>query len=228
MSPNLKSIGISKFLYISPVVILLCAVCSIYFYRSKFGGELSARSDDWSAFGSYVGGVFGPLISFVTLLAVLVTVNLQRKLLGSQLAEFDRINTLQKETFISQKNQIEKSAEDALKLQISAAQDSAVKLIQMRIEIHEHDFDRHHDLIFKFDSEHAGDLGEFAVGKMEELLLYRDRARLTIDLLSIAALDIATKEFCTVLQVREELRERIVKVYEDLDVTYPLISPPTD
>lgn len=65
---------------------------AIYVYRLKFGGGLSAEAANWSTFGSYVGGVFGPLFSFLTLLAVLKTVYLQRELLSNQVKEFVKLD----------------------------------------------------------------------------------------------------------------------------------------
>ncbi|MNJ49864.1 hypothetical protein D3C77_451190 [compost metagenome] len=221
--PILKkdNVGVFCILYISPLVIVVCAVCAIYYYRTKFGGEFSGQSADWSAFGSYVGGVFGPLVSFVTLLAVLNTVDLQRKLLSSQLSEFDRMNKLQQQTFDSQQHQINQAAREALLLQIAAAQDSAVKAIEMRMNMHEHDFDRQHDMSFRFRAEFGHDMNEENFSKLENIIEHRDRARESVDMLSKVALDIAVGSFASVLEVRTQLKDRILDVYSRLDAAYP-------
>lgn len=47
------------------------------FYLSVFNLGLSHKSDSWSDFGSFFGGLIGPSISFITLIALLRTIDLQ-------------------------------------------------------------------------------------------------------------------------------------------------------
>ncbi len=42
------------------------------------GGSTPESLQDWASFGTYVGGIAGPLLSFVALIAVARTLNLQR------------------------------------------------------------------------------------------------------------------------------------------------------
>ncbi len=86
---------------------------SVYFYREAFNGGLSAVPDRWSAFGSYIGGVFGPLVSFLTLLAILKTIGLQKELLDTQRHEFKAMQKLQAKTLGSQLAQIERASAEA-------------------------------------------------------------------------------------------------------------------
>ncbi|KAI2693104.1 hypothetical protein [Pseudomonas sp. TNT3] len=53
------------------------ALIAAGFYFSVFNNGLSPKSDNWSDFGSFVGGLLGPAISIVTLLALLRTIDLQ-------------------------------------------------------------------------------------------------------------------------------------------------------
>ncbi|NWA43849.1 hypothetical protein HX871_07145 [Pseudomonas reactans] len=216
--------ALKSFWFFSSAIIFLSLVAAIWVYRSKFGGGLSQDSSDWSNFGSYMGGIFGPLVSFVTLLAVLKTVYLQRELLDVQQEEFERMNELQARTFDSQQLQINQAARDAINLQVAAAQDSAIKVIEMRVNMHERDFDRQHELAFRHENDYSGDLSEAANDRLNRILVYRERARMTVDLLSLAALDIAGGSFSTVLEVRRESRERIVDAYEKVDAAYPDIA----
>ncbi|MDD2054222.1 hypothetical protein NPS46_16860 [Pseudomonas putida] len=97
------------------IAVIACAI-AVCMYALNIGGSLSSKSSDWSDFGGYIGGVLGPLISFLTLLAILITIRLQRKMLLLQEKEFDAIYRLQVDTFNSQKQQaldISNSAEDA-------------------------------------------------------------------------------------------------------------------
>lgn len=69
----------------------------LYFYFNVFDGDISRKPDSWSAFGSFFGGVFGPVISLVTLFALLRTIQLQKELLVTQSTEFDALSALQSE-----------------------------------------------------------------------------------------------------------------------------------
>lgn len=80
-------------------------VVVIFLYRWKIGDTFSTVANDWSIFGAYVGGVLGPLISFLTLIAILITITLQRRLLLLQEKEFSALYKLQVETFNSQRQQ---------------------------------------------------------------------------------------------------------------------------
>ncbi|MGF0241214.1 hypothetical protein ACQR3P_18355 [Rhodococcus sp. IEGM1300] len=94
MSVILKKIWSFWFLIVSTAIAAL--MVAIYYYRLTFGGGFSPEAGDWSAFGGYIGGVFGPLVSFLTLLAVLKTVYLQRELLDAQAGEFIKLEQHQK------------------------------------------------------------------------------------------------------------------------------------
>jgi hypothetical protein len=62
--------------------LILGATMSVYF--RIFGGagsRLSTNSVEWANFGTYVGGVAGPLLSYLALVAVIWTVRLQYDLL---------------------------------------------------------------------------------------------------------------------------------------------------
>lgn len=85
-----------SFWFLSSISIVVALVIAVSLYRVKFSGGLSENSSDWSSFGSYMGGIFGPLVSFVTLLAVLKTVYLQRDLLNAQANEFLKLEQYQK------------------------------------------------------------------------------------------------------------------------------------
>ena len=129
--------ALKLFWFFSSASIVVSFVIAICAYRLKFGGALSDNSSDWSNFGSYMGGIFGPLVSFVTLLAVLKTVYLQRELLDAQREEFDRMNTVQQQTFEAQLNQNSSIAEDAKRKRVSEFQDTVLQLLNQQISLQE-------------------------------------------------------------------------------------------
>ncbi|MBC3272275.1 hypothetical protein HU765_20260 [Pseudomonas sp. SWRI81] len=84
-------------------VIFLLLFSLLYFYSTIFDGDVSRKAESWSAFGSFFGGVFGPVISLVTLFALLRTIQLQKELLVTQSTEFDALSSLQSEQLIETK-----------------------------------------------------------------------------------------------------------------------------
>lgn len=134
---NQIAAALTSFWFFSSATILLALGVAIWLYRSKFDGVLSDNSSDWSNFGSYMGGVFGPLVSFITLLAVLKTVYLQRELLDAQSREFERMNIIQQQTFDAQITQNSSIAEDTKRKQVSDFQNTALQLLNQQISLQE-------------------------------------------------------------------------------------------
>ncbi|SDT98113.1 hypothetical protein [Pseudomonas yamanorum] len=194
------------FLLFSVFAVTLALVIAVVLYRSKFGGGLSITSGEWSNFGGYIGGIFGPLVSFVTLLAVLKTVYMQRELLEVQKAEFKSMNVLQQQTFDTQLNQMTKAASDARVLQVSAAQDTAIKVVDQHISIYERVWDRQNESAYRFDRDegHRSSLpGDEAF--FDSILRHRDEARFAIDQLARLSVELAVTEFRNVHDVRKSL-----------------------
>ena len=82
-------------LIIGLIFIFVLLVCLLWFYFNVFDGDVSRKADSWSAFGSFFGGVFGPVISLVTLFALLRTIQLQKDLLVAQRSEFESMGAMQ-------------------------------------------------------------------------------------------------------------------------------------
>lgn len=207
--------------FVSVFVVGSVFLLAILLYKATFVGGFSNSSADWSNFGSYIGGILGPLVSFVTLLAVLQTVYLQRELLDSQLKEFDRMNKLQASTFSSQQEQAVQAAESALILQVSAAQDSAMRAIELRIMMHERDFDRQHAMSVKLHEIYGDNATDAEFAKVKLIVAYRDRARHSVDELSKVAFDLSVSRYGDVDEVKTFLRNGIVDVYRRLDDAFP-------
>jgi hypothetical protein len=141
-SKRKTSIALINFLVLSCASILIAFAVAIYIYRYKFGGSLSGQSSDWSNFGSYIGGIFGPLVSFITLLAVLKTVYLQRELLDTQKIEFEQMQSNQMKAFDAQQDQIKSAAEQAATDTIEKARLAVLRMIDRYIQLVEKKQDR--------------------------------------------------------------------------------------
>jgi hypothetical protein len=62
-------------------LLVLAGTIGAYALLGGFGRALSPNSIEWANFGSYVGGVAGPMLSFLALMAVVWTIRLQYDLL---------------------------------------------------------------------------------------------------------------------------------------------------
>lgn len=51
----------------------------ILFYAFNFGGQISQKNEDWGDFGSFIGGMYGSLFSFLSLIVVLYSLQLSQK-----------------------------------------------------------------------------------------------------------------------------------------------------
>lgn len=111
------------------IAVIACAI-AVCMYVLNVGGSLSSKSSDWSDFGGYIGGVLGPLISFLTLLAILITIGLQRKMLLVQEKEFNAIYRLQVETFNSQMQQAKSARSEAEGVRLESRKNSLLKSIE--------------------------------------------------------------------------------------------------
>ncbi|MDX9667946.1 hypothetical protein QMK50_23620 [Pseudomonas sp. P5_152] len=136
MERNIKLMfgALKNFWFFSSAFILAAFICAIFIYRSKFNGALSDQSADWSNFGSFMGGMFGPLISFITLLAVLKTVYLQRELMRDQRNQFSIMNKLQEATFDAQSEQLKCAAVDAERMKVADLKRTLLSFLNQRIE----------------------------------------------------------------------------------------------
>jgi len=56
-------------------VLLICAILGVYLFR--FHDALSSDHELFAAFGDYVGGTAGPVLSFLALIAILITIHVQ-------------------------------------------------------------------------------------------------------------------------------------------------------
>ncbi|EHU4945743.1 hypothetical protein KY897_004208 [Vibrio vulnificus] len=90
---------------VSVVIIILLMV--FFIYRSEFKGGFSGTASDWGSFGSYFGGVAGPIVGLFSLVAVLITIKLQATLIDSQRSEFIKLHKLQSDTLEQTRIQVD-------------------------------------------------------------------------------------------------------------------------
>ena len=76
---NLDTTRLAKWLasMIGIWIVLLAGPFVIYF--GQFRGPFTGNPAEWGHFGEFVGGFAGPLLSFLALIAIILTVRLQSK-----------------------------------------------------------------------------------------------------------------------------------------------------
>jgi uncharacterized membrane protein len=121
--------AVFSFWFLLTLLVFISGAFVAYYYRKMFGGDLSPLSSDWSAFGSYFGGVLSPLIAFCTLLAVLKTIYLQRELLDTQKAEMININNHQVAASAKQDAQLALAKEEMQVSKVQAYVATQLKLL---------------------------------------------------------------------------------------------------
>ncbi|MBH3366949.1 hypothetical protein I5R92_06595 [Pseudomonas carnis] len=205
--------GLVSFWFVSILSILIAFVFAIYFYRLSFGGGLSNNSSDWSNFGSYIGGIFGPLVSFITLLAVLKTVYLQRELLNTQRDEFSAMQALQRDTFHSQQEQLKQAAEATSQDQYHRALEHLLGMV-----------DRHSASYGNIVNRVSQGLETLANWKFEgrpvrdeQFIMLRNknvRHNKTLESLALLSVDLSLTNFGTISEMREHYRIEMHKIFE--------------
>lgn len=203
---------LNSFWLVSLLPILISFALAIYLYRLKFGGELSSNSSDWSNFGSYIGGVFGPLVSFVTLLAVLKTVYLQRELLDTQRDEFKSMQNLQKATFDSQQEVLKQAAEVARQDQYHRTLEHLLSMIDRHSVLYGNIIDRLSqslDVMANWAFEGKPVREEHLV----KLAAKNERHKRTLTNLTMLAIDLSQSNFASIEELREFYRLGMQKIF---------------
>lgn len=91
------------------LAIFLCLFCVsgvVTLYRAYIGEEISTEYERWAGFGSFIGGVFGSIFSFISFIILLFTYRSQRKedlLARNREIARDLLNKEQRDIMFSQR-----------------------------------------------------------------------------------------------------------------------------
>ena len=151
--------------------ILIFAVSIMFvvlsFYFINFHGELSPSHEQWGAFGDYFGGTINPVLSFLTLIALLLTIILQNKQLEISSNELE-----------ATRQELKRSAEAHEKSELSLQLQAKALEISARISAISHLLGQAEDTIRSITSYQSGSSQEaqrntVAKNKMELTLELR-------------------------------------------------------
>jgi hypothetical protein len=194
-------------------IVALCAlgICiAIYAYRLKFGGGLSSEASDWSAFGSYSGGVFGPLILFLTLLAVLKTVYLQRELLDNQVAEFIKLDAHQQWAAKKQDLQLEMAKSELELTKAQAYLSTQLQFIETLRDHYRREADGLSEAI-KLILDNGG-YNNKRQELAEPILANKQEAEQKMSELVGLSLELSMLDFSTVTEIRKACSVKLLKI----------------
>jgi hypothetical protein len=201
--------GLLSFWFFSVLAIFLCVFFAVFQYRSMFGGGLANTSIEFANFGAYIGGVFGPLVSFVTLLAVLKTVYLQRELLTVQKDEFRSLLVLQGDAALKQDKQILLAKVEAERSKVESYQSTILNLIETFSSQFRREADGMADTIHKIIS--SGTTSQNI--KNIEILMERKRlAEGKVHELLLLAFEVSVKEYEDIKEIRSVFGPAISKI----------------
>jgi hypothetical protein len=201
-----------SFLLLSVFAVVLAVIGAVGAYRYTFGGALAVTSVEWSNFGGYIGGLFGPLVSFVTLLAVLKTVYMQRELLDVQKHEFMKLLEFQRLEALKQDEQLLLAKSEANRAKVQAYQATILNVLES--------FSNE----FRLDSnemlaaaEKTASAGRPILDNMEAEAKYRasaDAARKKVADLKILALELSVAEFADVHEIKDKFAPALLHILE--------------
>ncbi|PHM62028.1 hypothetical protein [Xenorhabdus ishibashii] len=89
------------------LVLLIIAVIPLALYFYTFNRSLSNNSGDWAAFGSLVGGVWGPLATVGSIIVLIQTLKTMQRNNSQQLKEMQKSNNEQQIRYEEQKEESE-------------------------------------------------------------------------------------------------------------------------
>ncbi|UXZ44529.1 hypothetical protein [Pseudomonas soli] len=196
------------------VVVLVSVVAAVAFYRTSFDAGLSQSPDKWSAFGSYIGGVFGPLISFLTLLAILKTIGLQKDLLDTQRTEFEALHALQIKSNEAQLAQIKRSEDEAARRLIEESRISALQALNGYMDGVRSEYERKRsqfDVLYQWMIDgKAATSKEDVAAITEKLKLYEKKLALMMILYG----DVCFGEFPTVENLKKTVNDGLADIWD--------------
>jgi len=74
-----KNIKLPKVLFCIFIVAFFLIITAVTVYFLNFNGPMSNKHEEWGTFGDFLGGVLNPALSFLALIALLLTLSLQNR-----------------------------------------------------------------------------------------------------------------------------------------------------
>ena len=202
---------IFSFWFLLTLIALATVYAAFFAYRLQFGGGFSTVSGDWSGFGSYMGGVLGPMISFLTLGAVLKTVYLQRELLETQKQEFINLSQQQMESLQRQDQQLHLTREESERALVQNYLANQFKLIDILLANQQRQAEAMSDAALKIVELDSGSLAD-RIKAAEPALKEKEKAINNSKNLISLSIELSVSEFKSTKEILAVVGPRLLKI----------------
>ena len=121
LEKNVSNKSLIKFLLIITGFAIASILIVISFYLSNFNNGMSSDQSVWGTFGDFLGGALNPILSFLSLIALLFTIVLQNKELQAarkELKQSRKAQEKQTKSFEAQLNLLEQKEKRDLTFQM--------------------------------------------------------------------------------------------------------------
>lgn len=113
------------------VFALLIVLCTFTFYFVMFNGGLSSSQNNWGMFGDFIGGTLNPILSFLSLIALLFTIILQTRQAEISKNELE----LSRQELIDSRKELARSATAHEKTEQAQQQQARIQEMAARVTI---------------------------------------------------------------------------------------------
>ena len=124
-------------------VVAVIIVTTLYFYH--FNGIFSTENAEWGTFGDFIGGTLNPILSFLALIALLLTIVLQSKEMADTRKQLERAADAQTES----KSLLDKQMETQRLQQFESTFFSLLNQLQGEYKNIEKNLDHIHSFVFE-------------------------------------------------------------------------------
>jgi len=185
-------------------IVILSAFICITIYMNAHTTTLSGSSSEWASFGSYIGGVLSPIIYFVTLLAIIGTMLLQKELLISQ-------NNDAKNQYELQQRQLDLATEEFRKNSMLEFKRTCLNILDQQLRHQQYILQQTRDTLFLLIDHKAKGTG-INMEQFDANVKLKERTEQTISVLTIATLGFSLEQFTSTEQMQKKLENILMKI----------------
>lgn len=197
----------SKFVNILGGAAVIACFLVCIFYIVNFPSGISSSTTRWSEFGGYLSGVLLPVISFLTLAAILRTIYLQREMLK-----------LQDDTFKAQIAQAERLSEEAAQTKIDSRKSMILSVIDRVVASNIRDAEslskvraESLQLFSKIEDSNARVDAAFDISRLQERIQEVDKKRLALDEIFYI---VSMTDYLSIELLQSDYEQRMSAIYQ--------------
>ena len=197
----------SKFVNVLGGAAVIACFLVCIFYMVNFPSGISSSTTRWSEFGGYLSGVLLPVISFLTLAAILRTIYLQREMIK-----------LQDDTFKAQIEQAERLSKEAAQAKIDNRKSMILSVIDRVVASNIRDAEslskvraESLQLLSKIEDSNTKVDAAFDISRLQERTQEVDKKRLSLDEVFYI---VSMTNYSSVEQLQSDYEQRMNAIYQ--------------